>query len=527
MSMQVQGTNYYYPYANQNYSTNGVGYNSNPYGFQGWSRQNVQQQQLQQQQAAPKSEKKMGFFEGLWNVVEGAGKAVFNTVKDIATDPKKLITTIAIGTICSIFPPVGITLAVVGGAMGAVQVGKGIYDVATAETYEQQEAACENIGAGALQVGLAYLGAKAGVRAMGNTAGSAMKAGNVNSLKTLFTKEGLAAFGKDAITGGRGNMLNGVEGAGNILKTAGKAWTTAGEGQGYAITRGITNVAKNWKSTAGESTSKRIWGTLGETASQAKKAYSDHQTIRKANKEAKKLEKASKVAEKATEKVDDICDEILKKGEATDKMGQDLRKALEAENKAVDKRIKLEDGNVGAAKTQQTKAKLALEQATKDGLPKETLEGLQKTFDDATKNVQKAEALNATRDAARTKLVEHQEALGKAQDKVTDITKKLEAKGLTDAQRTSLESQLKTAKLGVIQTRAGAPITTYRGEYAQLARNGGYDSAFGTLTPGLANNLSTPNAAQATYSAPTQEQTYAPRRYYSPNVEGYRQQYGY
>lgn len=116
-----------------------------------------------------KDDGKIGFFGAVGSFFKGAVKSVVNGVKDIVTDPKKLLLAAGCVALSIAFPPAGVALAVAGGIGGAVQVGKGVYNAATATTDAEAEAAFEDMGGGAVQVGLSVAGAKAGLQSCGET----------------------------------------------------------------------------------------------------------------------------------------------------------------------------------------------------------------------------------------------------------------------------------------------------------------------------------------------------------------------
>ena len=132
---------------------------------------------------------KIGFFSAIGNIFKGAAKMVVNTVKDIVTNPAKLLGAVATAALCVVFPPAGLALAGIGIVSGGAKVIGGISKAMNAKTDAEAKAAFQDIGAGGLTVGLSVAGAKASVKSMG--AGSAVgqklgvldKSGNIQKVK--------------------------------------------------------------------------------------------------------------------------------------------------------------------------------------------------------------------------------------------------------------------------------------------------------------------------------------------------------
>lgn len=228
-----------------------------------------------------KDDGKIGFFEGVGSFFKGIGKAVVNTVTSIVTDPKKLLLTAGAVALSIVFPPAGVAMAVAGGIAGAVQVGKGIYNAATAKTDAEAKEALESMGSGTLQVGLSVVGAKAGLKAMSNTSGSAMSALKAGGTKPTFGQT-VKAFAKDTVTGGRGASWAGK----GSIKTA---WTnTSSNAGGYMLTKGVSKLSGN---IASDGVVKGTWQTTKELGNAAKTSYKTAKAERMANKEVAKYQK--------------------------------------------------------------------------------------------------------------------------------------------------------------------------------------------------------------------------------------------
>ena len=166
---------------------------------------------------------KIGFFSAIGNIFKGAAKMVVNTVKDIVTNPAKLLGAVATAALCVVFPPAGLALAGIGIVSGGAKVIGGISKAMNAKTDAEAKAAFQDIGAGGLTVGLSVAGAKASVKSMG--AGSAVgqklgvldKSGNIQKVKlsNVFKNsknkfkpvEGMKDFGKAMLEDAKASPL--------------------------------------------------------------------------------------------------------------------------------------------------------------------------------------------------------------------------------------------------------------------------------------------------------------------------------
>ena len=132
---------------------------------------------------------KIGFFSAIGNIFKGAVKSVVNTVKDIVTNPVKLLGAVATAALCVVFPPAGLALAGVGIATGAAKMIGGVANAMDAKTDAEAKAAWQQVGEGGVVLGASIVGAKASVKSM-----SSLKSGLTNSNgKISFRK----AFSKD------------------------------------------------------------------------------------------------------------------------------------------------------------------------------------------------------------------------------------------------------------------------------------------------------------------------------------------
>lgn len=188
---------------------------------------------------------RLSLGSAILQTIKGAGKAVINTVKDIATNPKKLAAAVVTATACTLCPPLAVGLGVVGAATGvysgAKAVGKAIelYNDPNA-TDAEAKAAFQDIGASILQIGISVAGVKAGMKAMKGTEGSAMS-NLAKSTEKGFKgvvengKNTIKAFAEDSVTGGRG-----------FTRVDGKLRINTSN-SGYKGTQIYTNVKNNIK----------------------------------------------------------------------------------------------------------------------------------------------------------------------------------------------------------------------------------------------------------------------------------------
>ena len=104
-----------------------------------------------------KNDGKIGFFSAIGNIFKGAVKSVVNTVKDIVTNPVKLLGAVATAAICFLCPPVGLALAGVGIATGAAKMIGGVANAMGAKTDAEAKAAWQQVGEGGFQFGQPFL----------------------------------------------------------------------------------------------------------------------------------------------------------------------------------------------------------------------------------------------------------------------------------------------------------------------------------------------------------------------------------
>lgn len=159
-----------------------------------------------------KDDGKIGFFSAIGNAIKGIGKTVVNGVKGMFTgkDGKfslgKTLLSIGTAALCIAVPAVGVAACVVGGAMGAVQVGKGIYNAATATTDAEAKMAWQDVGGGAFTVAASVVGAKAGMKAVGKTSTATNGLASLDDTATMGAK--IKAFGNDMISSTKNQVGN-------------------------------------------------------------------------------------------------------------------------------------------------------------------------------------------------------------------------------------------------------------------------------------------------------------------------------
>lgn len=207
-----------------------------------------------------KDDGKIGFFSALGNAVKGIGKTVVNGIKGMFTDSEgkfslgKTLLSVGTAALCIAVPAVGVAACAVGGVMGAVQVGKGVYNAATAETDAQAKEAWQNIGGGTFSVAASVVGAKAGIKAVKATS----SAGGAKGISALDQLDDAANIGQKAVALGK-DMVSSTKNQCSSIKTSATAYAkTAQEGiKGYKQKKNI-NKAKAEMNTAKTSTDYNI-----------------------------------------------------------------------------------------------------------------------------------------------------------------------------------------------------------------------------------------------------------------------------
>ena len=157
-----------------------------------------------------KDDGKIGFFSAAWNAIKGVGKTVAGAIKGMFTNKEGKFslgkTLLSAGLIAASIacPAVGVALCAVGGVMGAVQIGKGIYGAATAKSDAEAKEAWQNIGGGAFTVGLSVAGARSGVKTMKASSTAA------DGLASVAKGSGAKAYAKAFLSDAKSSTVNNI-----------------------------------------------------------------------------------------------------------------------------------------------------------------------------------------------------------------------------------------------------------------------------------------------------------------------------
>lgn len=397
-----------------------------------------------------KDDGKIGFWEGCKSFFKGIGKTVVNTVVGIVTDPKKLLLTAGAVALAIVCPPAGVAMAVAGGVAGAVKVGKGIHNAATATTDAAKKSALEDVGGGTLQVGLSAVGAKAGIKAMKTTSGSAMQAAAKAGEKGLGTT--VKAFGKDVVTGGRGAKFDTF---GAAVKGTGKSWTNnSSNAGGYLLTKGVSNVAGNIKYNGVLKGSAK---TVTDAGSGIKTKYSDAKLTRQANKQASKTGKMSRDAQK---EIQDIQKQ-LENPKLSDTARADLNKQLKIAQEKVNgyettlQRAQAKtDGNIKSLESDLAQAKSVAKKLPNNEAAQAKVRLLEK-------QLSSEKAISTANQAATKAYQQSQAQIAKAQttlDAAKLALKKL-PKNATKEQIAAAEKAVSEARTALQTAKTAAPDT--------------------------------------------------------------------
>ena len=326
---------------------------------------------------------KIGFFSAIGNIFKGAAKMVVNTVKDIVTNPAKLLGAVATAALCVVFPPAGLALAGIGIVSGGAKVIGGISKAMNAKTDAEAKAAFQDIGAGGLTVGLSVAGAKASVKSMG--AGSAVgqklgvldKSGNIQKVKlsNVFKNsknkfkpvEGMKDFGKAMLEDAKSSPLGKKLTISNI-KNFKKTLTS--QADDIANTRLNTRMDELAKSGA-----KQLDDSIMDDVASSRNHYAEavdkaQQKLNSA-KGQKAQTRASKNLEKAQKALDDFDNSVeytdlntLKKQGGVKASGRDYAEALKSK---VPSKTKITLDNLDDIKGLSTTDKTYLRSALRQG----------------------------------------------------------------------------------------------------------------------------------------------------------------
>ena len=215
-----------------------------------------------------KNDGKIGFFSAIGNIFKGAVKSVVNPVKDIVTNPAKLLGAVATAALCVVFPPAGLALAGVGIATGAAKMIGGVANAMGSKTDAEAKAAWQQVGEGGVVLGTSIVGAKASVKSMG--AGSAVgqklgvldKSGNIQKVK-------LSNVFKNSK-----NKFKPVEGMKDFGKAMWKDAKSSPLGKKLTISN-IKNFKNNLTSQADEIANTRLNTRMDELAKSGAKKFGD------------------------------------------------------------------------------------------------------------------------------------------------------------------------------------------------------------------------------------------------------------
>ncbi len=149
------------------------------------------------------------------SAVAGVGNTVINSLKGMVTDSegkfsagKTLLSAgilVATGAACMACPAVGVALGAVGVVTGGIQIGKGVYNAATADTDEEAKQAWQNIGGGAFTAALSAVGTKASLNAMKSASTAGLNGGSAMDEATTATGK-VSGFFKDAASSTKNNV---------------------------------------------------------------------------------------------------------------------------------------------------------------------------------------------------------------------------------------------------------------------------------------------------------------------------------
>ena len=179
-----------------------------------------------------KDDGKISFFSKVANVVEGSAKGVLNMAKSAIQHPFKTAAMVGVCCIPIVGPIVGGGLAAYGLYSGGKQVLNAINVANNATTDADAKAAFENIGSGAVTVGVSAVGLKASAGALkGQLNGGSS---TVDAVKGALEKKATAGeVAKTAVTEGIketatnvGNLVQGVVKKGQEALEKGKEYAT-------------------------------------------------------------------------------------------------------------------------------------------------------------------------------------------------------------------------------------------------------------------------------------------------------------
>lgn len=320
-----------------------------------------------------KNDGKIGFFSAIGNIFKGAVKSVVNTVKDIVTNPVKLLGAVATAALCVVFPPAGLALAGVGIATGAAKMIGGVANAMGAKTDAEAKAAWQQVGEGGVVLGASIVGAKASVKSMG--AGSAIKGRLVDpstgkvKLSNVFKDGGKFKPVKGATKFGKA-MLKDAKASPLGQKVSSFKKTLTSQADDIANTRLNTRMDELAKSGA-----KQLDDSIMDDVASSRKPYAEavdkaQQKLNSA-KGQKAQTRASKNLEKAQKALDDFDNSVeytdlntLKKQGGVKASGRDYAEALKSK---VPSKTKITLDNLDDIKGLSTTDKTYLRSALRQG----------------------------------------------------------------------------------------------------------------------------------------------------------------
>lgn len=253
-----------------------------------------------------KDDGKIGLLSAVGNAVKGVGKTIVNGVKGMFTNSEgkfslgKTLLSLGTAAVCIAFPAVGVAACAIGGAMGAVQVGKGVYNAATAKTDAEAKEAWQNIGGGAFTVAASVTGAKAGVKAVKSTSTATNGLASLDDTATLGQKA--VALSKDMVSSTR-NQYNTVKTTATAYSNAAKIKYTEAKANKIDTSGALTseelhtiNNAKYQKMFASDDTLAAL--EKMDKASNAAKSYAEAAKIKYAEVKANKIDTSSALTSK-------------------------------------------------------------------------------------------------------------------------------------------------------------------------------------------------------------------------------------
>ena len=278
-----------------------------------------------------KDDGKIGLFSAVGNAIKGVGKTIANGVKGMFTDSEgnfslgKTLLSVGAAAACIAFPAVGVVACAVGGTMGAIQVGKGIYNAATADTDAEAKQAWQEIGGGAFTVAASVTGAKASIKAVQSSAGNASALAQLDDTASATQK--LSALGKDMVTSTKNSAKN--------VSAAAKQAASSVKSTLKDVKAKASDAIANGKATASEVKAMYNESAVGqaETALKAAKASGNADDIAAAEAALKTAKADAKALAKET--LAELADDVKSSAKAkASEVASNVKSTLTKENAA-------------------------------------------------------------------------------------------------------------------------------------------------------------------------------------------------